>query len=91
MSETNSNCYFYDWNSHKHWPSYPSSYGARCNKEDKFFSRDEDDVLDPDCSQCIGYSEDDICESCHRGLKSHKDADTCMACAIDESMRKHDG
>ncbi len=83
MSETNSDCKFYDWNSNPNYPSYPSVFGARCHKHDKFFSKSGDGKLEPSCATCEDNpaSEEYTC-SCGDEV-SHKDSNTCLACAID--------
>jgi hypothetical protein len=51
--ETNSSCCFYNWGGDgtKERPSYPTAYGARCEKYNEFFCRTEKGLY-PNCSAC---------------------------------------
>jgi hypothetical protein len=46
------NCRFYNWGK-----GYPKIYGARCDKFNKFFSKDKRGKLNPQCSTCPDYEE----------------------------------
>jgi hypothetical protein len=52
--ETNSDCSFYNWGGDgtRERPNYPREYGARCECYDKFFERDSDGILIPNCPTC---------------------------------------
>lgn len=54
-SETNSNCQYYNWGGSGKYSSYPREYGARCEKYDRFFTKDFDgnkEILKPQCWKC---------------------------------------
>jgi hypothetical protein len=55
-NETNSDCPYYNMggDGSKERPSYPTEYGARCEKHNEFFSVPSSGVLTPNCFACTG-------------------------------------
>ena len=51
LNDTNSKCEHYNWGD-----GYPSAYGARCKKFNKFFSKDKNGRLEPNCFECMKHN-----------------------------------
>jgi len=52
---TKPDCKFYNWGGTDKHPSYPREYGARCEKYNEFFYRNDDNILEPNCYSCKIY------------------------------------
>ena len=52
---TKDDCDYYNWGGTDKYTSYPTSYGARCEKYNDFFYRNEDNILEPNCYSCDNY------------------------------------
>jgi hypothetical protein len=54
-NKTNKKCQYYNWGGDfdKGYFPYPKSFGARCELYKKFFSKNSQGKLVPNCSECI--------------------------------------
>lgn len=56
-NKTKKDCKYYNWGGEgtEERPSYPTSYGARCELTKEIFSIGNNKILNPNCYSCKSY------------------------------------